>query len=312
MRRQVGFAAIFAGALAFGCTHAAGDGGVTQDDVATPARSIDEAPAPPADPIGPPALPQANGNEGGASAASSPPGRVFFGVDETGALVRFREDALSEVETLAITGLAANERVLGIDFRPSNGKLYALGSSSRLYVLDAETAAAKAVRAEPFTPALSGQSFGFDFDPVADGARVHSDVDQDMVLDPDLGTVSGVDPQLFFAEDDTNAGQHVNVVGTAYTPGLGSNLYAIDSTRDVLLAMPDPYSGRATTLGALGVDTTEAAGFDVAGDGKAYAALRTTSGTGLYTVDLATGAAKLVEKIGVTSGLHGLAIQPAF
>src|SRR6186713_1397243 len=32
-----------------------------------------------------------------------------------------------------VTGLQANETVLGIDFRPATGQLYALGSTSRLY-----------------------------------------------------------------------------------------------------------------------------------------------------------------------------------
>ncbi len=308
MRR--GLAAICAGALAFGCTHTTADDGAAPagDDVAMPSRSVDEAPAPPGDPIPPPSLPQPTGGD---PASTKPASTVFFGVDETGALVRFTMDAPSKVETLAITGLADKERVLGIDFRPSNGKLYALGSSSRLYMLDETTGAATAIGSKPFTPALSGQSFGFDFDPASDGARVHSDVDQDMVIDPDLGTVSGVDPQLFFAENDPNVGQHVNVVGTAYTPGPLAQLFAIDSTRDLLLSFHDPYSGRATTLGALGVDTSEAAGFDIGKDGAAFAALHTTDGTGLYAIDLGTGKAKLVGKIGVTTGLHGLAIQPA-
>jgi hypothetical protein len=294
--------------LAFGCTHKTADDGAGPggDDVATPSRTTDDAPAPPPDPIPPPTVAQPSGD----GTPAKPAARVFFGVDETGALVRFSEDDPSKVETKTLVGLAPNERVIGIDYRPSNGKLYALGSSSRLYVVDEASGTAVAIGDKPFTPALSGESFGFDFDPASDGARVHSDVDQDMVLDPDLGTVAGVDPQLFFAEDDANAGQHVNVVGTAYTSGPLSSLFAIDSTRDLLLGLPDAYSGRARTIGALGVDTSEAAGFDITPEGTAYAALRTKDATGLYTIDLSTGAAKLVGNIGVTTGLHGLAIQP--
>ena len=36
-----------------------------------------------------------------------------------------------------VTGLQPGERLLGIDFRPATGGLYALGSTSRLYELNA-------------------------------------------------------------------------------------------------------------------------------------------------------------------------------
>jgi hypothetical protein len=232
---------------------------------------------------------------------------VFFGVDEAGMLVRFEETAPEKAASKPITGLQPNERILGIDFRPSNKLLYGLGSSNRLYKIDPETAAASAIGLTPFTPALAGQSFGFDFDPVADGARVHSDIDQDMMLDPDLGTVAGVDPDLSYATDDVNAYQHLNVVGTAFTAK--DALYAIDSTRNLLVHISDPYSGRAATVGALGVAMTDVAGFDIAPTGEAYAALRVGVATGLYAIDLDKGTATLKGTIAVTTGLHGLAIQ---
>ena len=36
----------------------------------------------------------------------------------------------------AISGLQTNEQILGIDFRPANNELYAIGSSNRLYTID--------------------------------------------------------------------------------------------------------------------------------------------------------------------------------
>lgn len=295
--------AIFAGALAFGCTHQAGDDTpAPADDLAIPSENSGELPPAPPDPIPPPKMPDP-GDPG-----TPAPKQILFGVDETVNLVSFVVDAPGLATSKPITGLAQNERVLGIDFRPSNGKLYALGSTSRLYTIDPATATATAVGDKPFTPALSGQSFGFDFDPSADGIRVHSDVDQDIMLDPDLGTVAGVDPDLSFAPGDTNQLQHLNVVGTAFTEK--AELFAIDSTRNLLVSIPDPYVGRATTLGGLGVDASDVAGFDISKSGTAYAALRVASKTGLYTIDLKTGKATLAGEIGVTTGLHGLALQP--
>ena len=108
--------------------------------------------------------------------------------------------------------------LVGIDFRPANGMLYGLGSSSRIYTIDRTTAAATVVGdGAAFTPALAGQAHGFDFNPVADRIRVHTDVDQNLRLDPTTGKVSVVDGTLSFAATDVNAGQSPNVVGTGYT-----------------------------------------------------------------------------------------------
>jgi hypothetical protein len=299
-------ALVFAG---FGCTHRSGDA-VPGEDVAKPSESGGDAPPVPPDPLGPPQLPPSGSSSSGGSSGGGPPppaARVFFGVDEAGMLVRFEETAPDKATAKPITGLLLNERILGIDFRPSNKLLYGLGSSSRLYKIDPETAAASAIGMKPFTPALAGQSFGFDFDPASDGARVHSDVDQDMTLDPDLGTVAGVDPDLTYATDDVNAFQHLNVVGTAFTAK--DLLYAIDSTRNLLVHISDPYSGRAATVGPLGVMMTDVAGFDIAPTDEAYAAMRVGDATGLYAIDLTKGTATLKGKIAVTTGLHGLAIQ---
>ena len=62
-----------------------------------------------------------------------------------------------------------------------------------------------------------GQADGFDFNPVADKIRVHTDVDQDLRLDPKTGKVAGVDGTLSFAPNDVNFGQSPNLVGTGYT-----------------------------------------------------------------------------------------------
>jgi hypothetical protein len=44
-----------------------------------------------------------------------------------------------------ISGLQPGEQVVGLDFRPSSGKLYALGSAGQLYVIDTATAIAEPV-----------------------------------------------------------------------------------------------------------------------------------------------------------------------
>ena len=45
-------------------------------------------------------------------------------------------------KTVAITGLTGGDTLLGIDFRPATGGLFALGSGGRIYSIDANTGAA--------------------------------------------------------------------------------------------------------------------------------------------------------------------------
>src|SRR5690349_2929389 len=83
---------------------------------------------------------------------------TLYGVNTANQLVRFDSatpGTLSVVGT--ISGLQSGEDVVGIDFRPATGQLYALGSTSRLYVINKTTAAAAYV-ASLSTP-LSGTAF---------------------------------------------------------------------------------------------------------------------------------------------------------
>ena len=142
--------------------------------------------------------------------------------------------------SVAITGLQAGEAVLGIDVRPATGQLYALGSTSRLYVIDPVTGAATQVGSGgAFT--LNGAEFGFDFNPTVDRIRVVSDADQNLRLNPNDGTLTATDTALAYASapPDVNLGANPTVVGSAYTnnfPGtLATTLYGIDSNLDILL-----------------------------------------------------------------------------
>ena len=85
----------------------------------------------------------------------------------------------------------SREPALAIDLRPSTGQIYLLGSTSRLYVVNPADGVVTAVGVA-FSPALSGTTFGFDFDPV-DRIRVVSDTGQNLRLNPDTGAVVAVD-----------------------------------------------------------------------------------------------------------------------
>lgn len=213
---------------------------------------------------------------------------------------------LNVINAPFITGLQNNESILGIDFRPATGELFALGSSSRLYTLNTATGAATQVPVggAPFTTSLNGSAFGFDFNPQIDRIRVVSETNQNLVIDPNTGAVTTVATPLFFAAGDPNAGTDPNVVDSAYDNNVpGGNptqLYGIDTFLNILVRQANS-AGTLTTVGPLGaaIDPGAAGAFDVSGSGVAYAALLPQGGSAssFYTINLATGTATLVGLI---------------
>jgi len=229
-----------------------------------------------------------------AIAPASAAGRRIFAVDATNNVVVFDQSSPGTISSsTAITGLQPAENVLGIDFRPATGQLFALGSTSRLYSIDIATGAATQVGTSgAFT--LSGTSFGFDFNPTVDRVRVVSDAEQNLRLNPSTGTLASTDANL-------NPG-NPNVVGAAYANNFAgatvTTLYDIDSASDMLNIQNPPNDGTLVAVGALGVDTSDAVGFDITPDNIAFASLTVGGMPGLYSINLTTGAATLIGTIG--------------
>ena len=230
---------------------------------------------------------------------------TLYSVNTSNQLVSFNSSAPGTVTTIGtITGLQGGEDVVGIDFRPATGQLYALGSTSRLYVINRMTGAATFVGS--LSTPLSGVSFGVDFNPTVDRLRIVSNTGQNLRVNVDTGMVL-VDGVL-------NPGTP-NVTGAAYANDFNgaatTTLFDIDSNTDQLFMQNPPNNGTLVLVGALGINVTDVNGFDIAtGDNAAYAALTVGAATGLYTINTSTGAATLVGLIGngLTS-IRGLAAE---
>jgi uncharacterized protein (TIGR03437 family) len=225
------------------------------------------------------------------------------------------------LRTAAITGLAQGETITGIDFRPRTGQLFGVSSASRVYIINSSTGAATAV-GTAFTPALTGARFGVDFNPVPDRIRVVSDTDQNLRLNPDTGGVAGADTNLAYATGDANAAANPNIASVGYTNSFNAatttTLFGIDSNLDILVrqgsvggAPTSPNAGQLTTIGALGVNTTDQVGFDIAAPGDVAIASLTTQGattSSLYSINLTTGAATLIGAIGGADIVRDIAV----
>lgn len=252
------------------------------------------------------------------------PATTLYATTVSNDLVSFDSgDPCSIISSVRINGLQDGEDILGIDFRPATGELYALGSSSRLYVIDTFSGAATPLSAGPFSPLLEGGSFGFDFNPTVDRIRIISNVGQNLRANPTTGAIAVVDLMLDFTGTDANFGIQPYAVGAAYTnpdndPTTGTTLYDIDSSLDILVSQVPPNDGKLNTLASLGINANELAGFDISISNTAYAALlesgvtRPKGGqcgtTSLFTIDLIAGTAVRVGSIGTKQPVRGLAV----
>lgn len=240
---------------------------------------------------------------------AGPIGPRFLGADATNRLVKFTGSAPGTVEVLAITGMETGETVAGMDVRPADKTLFAIGSTSRLYLIDGKTAAASPIGAV-FTTLLSGTSFGMDFNPSVDRIRVVSNTGQNFRVNPNDGTFIGPDTALTFASGDVNVGTPSGD-GLAYVPSnpasdAGPTTFLIDESRKLLCAFgANANQGTVSTLGSLGValGVSSQSGFDIvreSGVDNAYMVMNVGGAqhSTLYRVDLKTGAATSLGEVG--------------
>jgi len=226
-------------------------------------------------------------------------------------VARFDSGATGVVTSVPVTGLQAGESLVGLDTRPANEILYAVGSTSRLYTINPLTGAAVQVgSAGAFT--LNGTSFAVDFNPVVDLLRIISNTGQNIRINPSTGGLAFTDTAI------TPAG--VTIVGAAYNNnGAGAaatTLYSIDSTNGVLTTVgsingsPNSPNGGVVgpTVGSLGLGTglDPRLGFDISGlnNANAFATILTGGTDKLYSINLNTGAATLVGTIGTGTTVY--------
>ena len=221
----------------------------------------------------------------------------------------------------SVSGIGATERIVGIDYRPATGELYAVtrdtvSTSGRLYALEPLSGVLTQIGAGNL-PMLAGTTFGVDFDPLSDELDLVSDANEHLRVHPTLMGLSG--GTLAYGIADPNAGADPNIVASAFTdnvPGaVSTTLYDIDSTLNLLVTQSN---GTLTTIASLPSDIDPPLGFDISEAGTAFASVSipgTPDYSTLATVNLATGALTVIDNIGTsatnTPGRYsGLAVAP--
>ncbi|MET0669606.1 MAG: DUF4394 domain-containing protein [Xanthobacteraceae bacterium] len=243
-----------------------------------------------------------------ASAASAAEVAALTG-DNTIAIVDTSQKKV--VKTWNITGIAG--KVLGIDVRPADGMLYALGADGAVYTVDTKTGkATQKSKLETMLPA--GVKATVDFNPAADRLRVMGNDGTSLRVNVDDGKVTK-DGSHKFADADMHKGEKPNVVAGAYSNSVKgtkeTTLYNIDATIGALLRQAPPNDGVLNAIGKLGFKADSYA-FDIWSDGQGKNDAWLMAGDTLYSVDLASGKATAVAKISGAKGpVRDIAILPA-
>ncbi len=239
----------------------------------------------------------------------------------SGKLVRFNPRTGVGNAPVAILGLAPGESLVGIDFSSADQTLIGVAKNStqgQVYRIDPLTGEATLLpRIGGSAFVLAGNQYGVDFNPtlplpaanVPAALRVVGDNEENYRLAfPNLDNYNVV--------VDGTLAPAGNVVAAAYTnPFSGTpltTLYTLDSSSNSLVTQggidsaTNPNSGVLVTIGGLGVDFNDDAGFDIDGvTGIALATLNVGSNpqsTGLYSINLGSGTASCVGTVPAPAG----------
>lgn len=259
---------------------------------------------------------------GGLAVSGVASGQTVYGITRDNRLVSFNPATPGTLTVdVAITGLTAGETAIGIDVRPLTSEIFVFGSGNRMYSVS--TGGVATAVGTGFT-ALATTTSSFDFNPTVDRVRVVDAAGNNRRLNPATGGDAASDTALTYGTGGTP-----RAVGVAYTNAqFGANVAAgtvrelfLDSTLNTLGEIGSLAGGNtsfnggvSTTIGALGFDLFDDAGFDIYGPtGIAYVSnLGSTGAASFYTVNLGTGAASLVGQIGSGNRLvTDIAVLPA-
>ena len=127
---------------------------------------------------------------------------TVFAATQSNRLVRFDAASPSRVAGgYPIVGMHQGEQVAGLDFRPADGRLYAIGTAGQLYRIDPATGMAAAVGPGGMR-ALVLDDVGFAFDAGTDRIRLVTTSGYTLRLDPDTGLAVDGDPAAAGLQSD--------------------------------------------------------------------------------------------------------------
>ncbi len=261
-------------------------------------------------------------------------GRMAYGIQtNTNTLLAFDTDNPRFIRGyMGITGIASGQSIVGIDFRPADFMLYALGYNPnnmeyQLYTINTMTAAATAVNTMPGMIDLGNTTnIAFDFNPVADRIRVIGGKNgNNYRLNPANGNIAVTDTAMAYLGTDANAGVMPKIGSCAYTNSYpnttGTQLFALDDSLGLFVNVTSPNGGTISTVSSLTMTVNPAdmsTDIDYFYDSVSQTNIGymcTNSLTGLndklYTIN-AMGTVMLINDIGFGIPMSDIAVQPQY
>ncbi len=220
----------------------------------------------------------------------------------------------AKMKATGSVSLQAGANLVGFDVRPADGMLYGVTPAGDIVTVDAKTGkwAKKSTISEKLP---SGVTFSIDFNPAADRLRLIGSDGTSFRINVEDGKTA-VDGKLRYADADANKGKTPRVTAAGYSNSFAGTketaLYDFDAANGVLVKQAPPNDGILNTLGSLGPKFDGPVAFDIWSDGKGANTGWLFSGNMLYSVDLASGAAKPAGKIaGLNGKVSDIAILPS-
>ncbi len=236
-----------------------------------------------------------------------PPQASAVALTSNNRLLGFRVASPGTVSSdVAVTGLNAGDTLIGIDVRPATNVLYGVGSSGRIYTINPQTGVATA--GAQITTALDAGASGVDFNPAADRLRLITSAGLNLRINVATGATIVDGPISPSSTRAVGAAYLNSVAGTTSTA-----LLVIDRVSGTLNLQNPPNDGVQVALGSIGFAIEGDGGFDIVHFGRnnsGIAALRSAGTTGLYQIDLSSGAAVSIGAIAGNPTIIGLAVSP--
>ena len=247
-----------------------------------------------------------------------------------GQLLRFNTASPGTTTSVLITGVTAGELLVGIDFRPQTGQLFAFGvnastDNGTLYLVDPQSGAATPVGTPGQIAFVDGaanlidlptaNAYGMDFNPTVDRIRITTDTGLNFRINPNDGApvdgdtgLAGVNPDgAISGLPDGSTGVSANAYTNSYAQSAGgvTTLYTLDSVSNSLFIQNPPNTGTQTAqvvikLGGNTLDFTSVNGFDIPASVTASAANGTAAGFGF--AGLTVGGVTSLYQINLVSG----------
>jgi len=234
-------------------------------------------------------------------------------------LLKFGIRTPNTATATAISGLPSGERLLSIDFRPSNGRLYGLSSAGKIFTINPDTGAATlgstlSVATDIVNGLAAGKNYAIDINPAADALRIVSSPDGDGAsknyrvpganLESTGTTNTDTDLTLNGATTGFGIAQIAYTNSFANPAPTGTRLFDVDADNNRLLQQTNANGGTLAEIGPIGT-FNDYGGFDISGGDNGMVLMSnralTTGAFSLFTVNLTNGTATAA---GVASGTN--------